>query len=117
MLTLPQRPAIMFIKNQKFSDEDTLLEMLFDFGLGDASPFMREVIAEVNKHIEADTELAAHLKMLEEEDAMELIVDIQLEQQAKKLQQHFKTFAVYKAGLYGLKEGGEEVLLYQVDLY
>jgi hypothetical protein len=107
----------MFIKNQQFSDEDTLLEMLFDFGLGDASPFMQEVVAGVNKKIESDIELTNHLRTLDEEDAMELITDIQLEQQARKLQEHFTSFSVYKAGLYGVKDTGEEVLLYQVDLY
>ena len=106
----------MFIKNQKFSDEDTLMEMLFDFGLGDATPFMQQVIDEVNKKKEADTELAAHLQTLEEEDRLELVADIQLEQQAKTLQRHFKSYTVFKSVLTGIKENGEEVQLYSVDL-
>src|SRR5688500_17425720 len=106
----------MFIKNQKFSDEETLIEMLFDFGLGNASPFMQEIVQDVSRMIESDLEFTNHLRTLDEEDAMELLTDIQLEQQAKKLQQHFTSFAVSNARLYGLKEGGEEQLLYQIDL-
>lgn len=106
----------MFIKNQKFSDEDTLMEVLFDFGLGDASPAMQEVIQEVSRMVESDLEFANHLRTLEEEDAMELLTDIQLEQQAKKLQEQFTSFAVYKARLYGITASGEETLLYEIDM-
>lgn len=106
----------MFIKNQKFSDEETLMEILFDFGLGDASPLMQEVIQEVSRMIESDLELTNHLRTLEEEDAMELLTDIQLEQQAKKLQAQFTSFAVNKARLYGITAENEEKLLYEIDL-
>lgn len=107
----------MFIKNQTFSDEDTLLEMLFDFEIGEASDFMKGVLLEVNKTIDADKELEEHLKTLEEEDRLELHKDIQLEQLAKALQKTFSSFSVYKAGLYGHKSKDDKVLLYQVDLY
>jgi hypothetical protein len=106
----------MFIKNQKFADEDTLIEMLFDFGLGEASPLMQEVIQEVSRMIESDIELTNHLRSLDEEDAGELLSDIQLEQQAKKLQQQFSSFAVSKARLYGITAEGEEKLLYEIDM-
>ncbi|WP_276134561.1 hypothetical protein [Polluticoccus soli] len=106
----------MFIKNQKFSDEDMLMETLFDFGLGDASPLMQEVIQDVSRMIESDLELSNHLRTLDEEDAMELLTDIQLEQQAKKLREQFTSFAVSKAKLYGITADGEEKLLYEIDL-
>ena len=107
----------MYIKNQTFSDEDTLLEMLFDFEIGEASDFMKAVLLDVNSRIDADKELAEHIKTLEEEEGLELHKDIQLEQLAKSLQQSFSSFSVYKAGLYGHKANDEKVLLYQIDLY
>ena len=39
----------MFIKNQEFKDEDTLLEAMFDFDIGIKSSYVQAEIEKINK--------------------------------------------------------------------
>ncbi|MBN9485454.1 MAG: hypothetical protein J0H46_19055 [Bacteroidetes bacterium] len=56
----------MYIKNQQFKDEDTLFEVLFDFEIGEPSPYMQGVIDNVVAKIDGDRAFFEHLDTLEE---------------------------------------------------
>lgn len=106
----------MFIKNQVFKDEDTLLEMLFDFGLGEPSPLISDLLQQIDAAMKGDATLQQHLKGMEEEDMLELENDIQQENLSRALMQLFHSFKVHNARFYGINEEGE-TLLYSVDLH
>ena len=106
----------MFIKNQVFKDEDTLLEMLFDFGLGEPSPLISDLLQQIDAAMKGDADLQEHLKGMEEEDMLELESDIQQENLSRALMQLFQSFKVQSAHLYGINDEGETVL-YSVDLH
>ncbi len=107
----------MYIKNQTFSDEDTLFETLFDFELGDASPYTRVLQAEIEKEIAADTAYQALLaEQADEEDRMELEDEERRERLAVVLQERFRSFKVAQKKFYGVSESGEETLLWEIDL-
>lgn len=107
----------MYIKNQQFKDEDTLYEVLFDFEIGDATPYMQAIVDMVTKSIEDTPEITEHLNsMQDEEERMELYDDIKRERVVQVLQNNFTSFQVKSAGFYG-KTATEDVLLYTIDLY
>lgn len=106
----------MYIKNQVFKDEDTLLEMLFDFGLGEPGPLITDLLKQIDEAMKADAALQEHLKAMEEEDMLELENDIQQENLTRALMQLFSSFKVHSARLYGINDEGE-TLLYSVDLH
>jgi len=58
--------SVMYIKNQQFKDEDTLFEVLFDFEIGEPSPYMQGVIDNVVAKIDGDRAFFEHLDTLEE---------------------------------------------------
>jgi hypothetical protein len=108
----------MFIKNQSFKDEETLMEVLFDFDLGDASP----VIAALQQDVEQDLDQNDAFKtyrasLTDEEDILELDADERNIRLAEKLMMAYASFTVEDKKLYGLSENGERTLLYTVDLY
>lgn len=107
----------MFIKNQIFNDEETLLEQLFDFGLGDPSADLASVIQEINLAISQDENFQAHKATIaDEEEAMELEDDAQRAQLANYLMSKYIQFVVEKGRLFGIN-GAERVLLYSIDFY
>ncbi len=106
----------MFIKNQVFKDADTLLEMLFDFGLGEPAPLISDLLKQIEDAMKGDAALQEHLKSMEEEDMLELEDDIRQENLSRALMQLFTSFKVHQARLYGINEDGE-TLLYSVDLH
>ena len=107
----------MYIKNQQFKDEDTLYEVLFDFEIGEASPYMQAIVDMVVKSVDETQEITDHLSnMQDEEERMELYDDIKRERIVKVLQNNFTSFMVKSAGFYG-KTDTDEVLLYTIDLY
>jgi len=105
----------MFIKNLTFSDEDTLLEMIFDFALGEATSHVSGIINGINAEMLESKELQAHLATLEEEDRLALEDDILQENLAKALMRDFELFEVKDAKLYGVN-AGNETLLYSISL-
>jgi hypothetical protein len=107
----------MFIKNMQFSDEETLLEQLFDFGLGDPEPEVRQMMTEIDKELAehaAFQEYRATLK--DEEDIMELDAEERAIRLAECLMAVYSSFETVQQQLYGIKEG-TRTLLYTVDLY
>ena len=107
----------MFIKNQKFKDEATLIEMLFDFSLGNPSELIDTIVAEIDKELENNTEYIKYKNsLLDEEDQLELYIEERDAHLADRLLKLYDSFAVEEAKLYAVKSG-EKVLLYELDLY
>ncbi len=106
----------MFIKNNSFSDQETLLEAIFDFGLGEQSDVLKSVVTAVNKDIEDNEELQIAVKEMDKEEALELLEDVRLDQIAKRLISEFDSFEIYSACFYGIKNS-EKQLLAEVTLH
>jgi regulator of replication initiation timing len=106
----------MYIKNQSFSDEDTLLEMIFDFALGEATEHITTITNGITAEMLESKELQAHLVTLEEEDRLALEDEILQENLARALMNDFTSFKVQDAKLYGVADS-KETLLYSVDLH
>lgn len=100
----------MFIRNNSFSDEDTLLETIFDFGLGNHTPVFKEIFTSIEQDMEASEELKQQILQMETEDAEELVEDIRLDQLCKRLLAKYDSFEVYSACFYGIKDGAKEKL-------
>lgn len=105
----------MYIKNQDFKDTDTLLEVLFDFEIGDPSAKMQSIIAEVDAALQNNKELNEHAAAMEEEEGMELLDDWKRERVIHILINNYISFKVHSAKLYGKNESIED-LLYSIDL-
>ncbi len=106
----------MFIKNQFFKDEETLLEQLFDFGLGEPADIVQQLIAGIDKELEQNQAFREYKATLtDEEDILELDTEERMIRLAEKLMTQFDSFAVEKCKLYGIK-GDERTLLYEIDL-
>ena len=107
----------MFIKNQTFKDEETLLEMLFDFGIGHPSSLLQELIAGIDKELEDNTAYKEYYNSLQDaDDRVELYTEERDLRLAEQLMGLYSGFEVLNAALYGLKNG-EKALLYTVDLH
>jgi len=105
----------MYIKNQSFNDEDTLLEMLFDFSLGEPEPLIRELREKIWKDLESNAAFQEYRATLAEEDRLELEAEEQDLRLAEALMEQFDSFRVYRQQLFGVR-GTEETLLFSVDL-
>ncbi|XZF14992.1 hypothetical protein ACTHGU_02570 [Chitinophagaceae bacterium MMS25-I14] len=107
----------MFIKNQTFKDEDTLLEVLFDFGLGEATPFIQTLVTGIDADLlQNDAYQQYYNSLTDEEDQMELYAEEKDLRLAELLMEQFESFAVQSSKLYGVK-GSERTLLYEVNLH
>lgn len=107
----------MYIKNQTFKDEDTLLEMLFDFSLGTPGMHIQNLVAEINKGLEANEAYIKYRDSLQDvDDRAELYEEERDMILAEKLMKQFESFVVKDAKLYGVV-GGERILLYEIDLW
>jgi hypothetical protein len=105
----------MYIKNQTFKDEDTLLEMLFDFSLGVPSPFVDDLIRKIVADLELNEEYTKYRSTLEEEDRLELEAEEKDLRLAEVLMEQFDAFSVEKQTLYGIRNN-EKTHLYSIDL-
>ena len=107
----------MFIKDHSFSDEDTLLEMLFDFSLGQPAAFVQQLMAGIANDLEQNVPYKEYMASLAtEEDRDELRDEEGRLQLAEKLMRLFDSFGVEKQKLYGINDNGKE-LLYEIDIY
>ncbi|HXS36711.1 MAG TPA: hypothetical protein VN721_08425 [Flavipsychrobacter sp.] len=107
----------MYIKDQIFKDEDTLLEMLFDFSLGTSSSLIQQMIADIdNDLLGNDAYIKYRDSLQDEDDRTELYTEERDLRLAEKLMQQFGSFAISNSKLYGIKKDGKE-LLYEIDLY
>jgi len=106
----------MYIKNQTFRDEDTLMEMLFDFSLGNPAPVIKALTEEIDGELENNETYKSYLQTLtDEEDRLELETEERLIRLAEKLISSFDHFTTRQQKLYGVKNE-QETLLYEVDL-
>lgn len=106
----------MYIKNEVFKDEDTLLEMLFDFSLGESTPLIKAHLASIEKDLDENEVYQNYIKtMTDEEDRLELETEERYLRLAEILMQEFESFKTFAQKLYGLKSG-KETLLYEIDL-
>src|SRR5438105_4069483 len=105
----------MYIKNEVFRDEETLLEMIFDFSLGDPSPMIQELVNSIQKQLEGNTAYQEYRNTLAEEDRLELEAEEQDLRVAEALMERFDSFKTHNQQLYGIKDN-METLLYSIDL-
>lgn len=107
----------MFIKNQTFSDRDTLLETLFDFELGDHTQALQKMMFAIDQTLQTDTEYQEELKsLMDEEDRDEFADEVRREFLANMLHEQFSRFEVKDRKWYGVSTTGEAVLLAEMDL-
>jgi septal ring factor EnvC (AmiA/AmiB activator) len=107
----------MYIQNQEFSNSETLIDMLFDFELGNASPWLQTLKTEIDAAVSANqafTEFVATLT--DEEERMEVQDEERRLQLAALLQEQFTAFEVKNNTLLA-KNDKEVVVLYEIDLY
>jgi len=106
----------MYIKDQVFKDEDTLLELLFDFSLGEASPLIEGLKDGIEKELQENAAYKEYYHTLtDEEDRLELETEERMIRLAEALMAKFDTFQVRKQKLFGVK-GTDQELLYEIDL-
>lgn len=106
----------MFIKNRTFKDEDTLLEVLFDFELGNPTG----IIQQKRETIEADLKdnKAYHdyiASLTDEEDRLEVATEERYIRLAESLMEDYESFRVADRKLYGISQNKQD-LLYEIDL-
>ncbi|MBA3828995.1 MAG: hypothetical protein H0X33_08670 [Taibaiella sp.] len=106
----------MYIKDQTFKDEETLMEMLFDFSLGESSALLKEMIAAIDEQLRANHAYVTYRDSLEDEDdRSELYIEERDMLLAEKLLEQYDSFAVIKQKLYAVK-GDRKDMLYEIDL-
>lgn len=105
----------MFIKNQTFKDEETLLDILFDFGLGDATDYTQQLMDKIEQDLSSNASFHEYRATLQGEDLEELDAEERRIRLAEDLMQQFDEFKVKDRKLYGLKSS-QETLLYSIDL-
>jgi len=107
----------MYIKNQKFSDEETLLEMLFDFSLGTRSAYAEQLVADIDKDLAENEKYIEYMKTLQDADDRAEVYEEERDMRlAEILMEQFESFEVKNSCLYGVK-GNKAELLFEVDLY
>lgn len=106
----------MFIKNQKFKDEATLEEMLFDFALGSPSAIVQQLIATIDKELAENAEYVKyHSSLQDQDDKDELYAEERDIRLSEMLMELYESFSVNNQKLYGLKADKQD-LLYEIDL-
>jgi hypothetical protein len=106
----------MFIKNQSFNDEETLLDAMFDFNIGTVSAYTQALIDDINAHLAASKEYQEYLGTLtDEDDKVELYQEERDLRLAEMFLERFDSFAIDNAQLFGIKDGNRE-LLYEIDM-
>jgi hypothetical protein len=107
----------MFIKNQSFKDEETLLEQLFDFSLGKPSTAVQHMISEIDKEVSANEAFQKYRATLtDEEDILELDAEERNIRLGEQLMEIYSSFLVSDNKLFGVKDD-EQIFLYELDLY
>jgi type II secretory pathway predicted ATPase ExeA len=107
----------MYIQNQSFSDEETLLEQLFDFGLGDPTPEIQALLESISEQLKGNKDYQAYKATLsDEEEIMELEDDESRALLAERLMELYESFVVDTNQLFGIK-GDQRTLLYTIDLF
>jgi hypothetical protein len=117
-VSLPDKQFLfMFIKSTRFSDEETLLEYLFDFGLGEPAPEVQQLITDIDKELSEHTGFQDYRASLtDEEDIMELDAEERMIRLAERLMERYTSFETEKQQLFGILDDNR-TLLYSMDLY
>ncbi len=106
----------MYIKNQRFTDEETLMEMLFDFSLGEASHTVSQIMQEIEEILGNNDTYQNYLATLTNaEDRQELETEERLIRLAEALQEKFSQFEIKDQRLFGVADDAY-VLLYHIDM-
>lgn len=105
----------MFIKNQQFKDEETLMEVLFDFNLGEPSVYTKELYTQIDKELEGNKNYQDYRKTLSSDDQTELDVEERDMRLAEILMAEFNSFEVQSSCLYAVKNK-EKTLLFEMLL-
>jgi len=106
----------MFIRNQTFKDENTLLEMLFDFSIGEPSALVKKMIAQIDTDLQKNTAFIKYRDSLQDEDdKVELYIEERDMILSENLLKQYDSFSVDNKKLYGVK-GPKRDLLYEIDL-
>lgn len=106
----------MFIKNQSFKDEETLLDAMFDFNIGTTSEYTNQLIAEIDKQLEEHEEYKTYRDSLpDEDDKVELYTEERDLRLAEMFMERFDSFLIKDAKLYGVKDA-EKTVLYTIDM-
>lgn len=105
----------MYIQNQKFADQETLLEQLFDFGLGEPSAQVKALMNAIDVAVSNDADFQAYKATLtDEEEIMELDDDERRIALGEQLMALYESFVVEKNQLFGSKDN-ILTLLYSID--
>lgn len=106
----------MYIQQQHFNDIDTLIEQLFDFEMGFASPFLLPLIQEIkDSYLNNSIAQKTKSEITDLEEAMEWEDDFLREKLANLLLSKFSKFIVEKKSLYGVNNV-DKTLLYTIEL-
>jgi exonuclease V gamma subunit len=105
----------MYIANQTFKDEDTLIEAIFDFSLGEPTELVNNLLAGIQKDLLENSDFQEYRATLDEESQDELDAGEQDIRLAEKLMGLFDSFKIEKQQLFGLKNN-HSTLLYSIDL-
>jgi len=107
----------MYVKNQKFKDEETLLEMLFDFGIGEPSGLINDMVAGIDKELESNAAYKQYYNELKDaDDRAELYTEERDLRLAEQLMEMYDSFEVFASKLFAIKDGAR-VLLYSLNLH
>ena len=108
----------MYIKNQLFTNADTLEEYLFDFELGTPSDIIKNLNATIAAELKADAAFQKeYAAQTNDEDRLALYTDECLIRLKDKLLSQFDAFEVMKSQLSGIKNGTKSLLYDMSDLY
>lgn len=105
----------MYIKNRQFKDEETLLEAIFDFSLGEASPLIQQLLTIIQTELLDDKEFQKYRATLDEEEQEAIDDEAMQIRLAEKLIAQFHSFEIFKQQLFGLNDD-KKTLLYAIDL-
>jgi hypothetical protein len=106
----------MFIKNQVFKDEETLLEVLFDFDLGTPTAIIADKRTKIDSELDNSTDYQAYLATFsDEEERLEIDTDERQMRLSAFLMEQFSKFEVRNRKLFGTDNTGNTILLFEMD--
>lgn len=106
----------MFIRNQTFKDEETLLEILFDFDLGTPTEIINQKRLEIEEDLKENTAYHDYIASLtDEEEKLEVATEERYIRLAESLMEDYDSFKTEQGKLYGLK-GNSPTLLSELPV-
>ncbi len=94
----------MFIKNQTFQDEDTLLEILFDFDLGTSTEIINQKRLQIEEDLKENKAYHDFVASIpDEEERLEVATEERYIRLAEALMEDYESFKTVHGKLYGVK--------------